>query len=436
MARNNWEDDYTQEILDRVYNRDYTNGGADAALLSDEDYARVLKNQSLWNDADEAGRAALHDATEKIRAGYDYSGGGAGNEYIRLGQTGGEIGGFSYATAPQYVNRYQDLLDQLTSEYVNRDPFAYDYQTDPRWQAYKKEYTREGRRSSEDTLGQYAAMTGGTPSTAAMTAAQQAGNYYNAQMTDKIPELYQLAYDMYLGEGDRMLQQMNAVQSREQSDYDRYLDQLGQYNKQTQWDYQTQQDADEKAYDAAKTAAGLGDWSLLERYYGLEPGTLQALYDAQNSAQYGSGGSGYPQEQETEESVPERAAADAGWTANPINLGLGPLSDAGLQALEESGRVESGTLGDTDFYRRTGADGRKQWLTGLSEEPSERVQRAISGPGDSTTVTNRHADSWVTVTGLGGRYTWQELYEMVENGEVKETYDPDKDTLTYTVIRK
>ena len=43
-------------------------------------------------------------------------------------------------------------------------------------------------------------MTGGMPSTAAVNAASQAQDYYNAKMADKIPELYTLAYQMYADE--------------------------------------------------------------------------------------------------------------------------------------------------------------------------------------------------------------------------------------------
>ena len=67
-------------------------------------------------------------------------------------------------------------------------------------------------------------MTGGMPSTAAMTAASQAGDYYNAQMTDKIPELYKLAYSMYSGEGNRMLQNLNALRGLDSDDYAKYAD--------------------------------------------------------------------------------------------------------------------------------------------------------------------------------------------------------------------
>lgn len=123
-----------------------------------------------------------------------------------------------------YSSPYADQIAAQWDAINNRDPFSYDLETDPAWQAYKKQYTREGRRASEDTLGQYAAMTGGMPSTAAMTAASQAADYYNAQMTDKIPELYKLAYSMYADEGNNLYNKLNALRGLESDDYGRYND--------------------------------------------------------------------------------------------------------------------------------------------------------------------------------------------------------------------
>lgn len=89
---------------------------------------------------------------------------------------------------------------------------------------------REGDRATANALGQAAAASGGRPSTAALTAATQAGDYYATQLNDIIPTLYQQAYDRYLNEYNMSLQDLNAVNTQEQLDYTKYLDQLGQFN--------------------------------------------------------------------------------------------------------------------------------------------------------------------------------------------------------------
>ena len=68
---------------------------------------------------------------------------------------------FSYGDAPTYTNRYDDTIQDLISQMLNREDFSYDYSTDPLYSQYKKAYTREGKRATEDALGAAAAATGG-----------------------------------------------------------------------------------------------------------------------------------------------------------------------------------------------------------------------------------------------------------------------------------
>ena len=143
-----------------------------------------------------------------------------------------------------YQSQYADQIAAQLNAIQNRDPFSYDYESDPVWQAYKQQYMREGRRASEDAMGQYAAMTGGMPSTAAMAAAQQAQSYYNAQMNDKIPELYKLAYDMWLNEGNQMQNNLSTLQGLDQTDYGRWAD---AYNRMLNG-YDALRAADQTAY--------------------------------------------------------------------------------------------------------------------------------------------------------------------------------------------
>ncbi len=110
-----------------------------------------------------------------------------------------------------FTNPYQGHIDQTLGKLTSRDPFSYDAEKDPMFQQYRKTYLREGQRANEDTMGNYAAMTGGMPSTAAVGAASQAQDYYNAKMADKIPQLYQLAYQMYSDEGNSLLNQLSAM---------------------------------------------------------------------------------------------------------------------------------------------------------------------------------------------------------------------------------
>lgn len=134
------------------------------------------------------------------------------------------------------------------NDYVapKKPTFSYELESDPVWQAYKKQYTREGQRATQDALGTTAASTGGIPSSYATAAATQAGDYYAAQMTDKVPELYQQAYNRYLNE----LSQWNADRS---FGYGQYIDELN-----------TQIANRQEALQNALYGAQFGDYSKLE----------------------------------------------------------------------------------------------------------------------------------------------------------------------------
>jgi len=139
-------------------------------------------------------------------------------------------GDFSYGPAPAYTNRYQQQLDELLGKVQNYGPFSWSKEEDPSYAAYAKQYRREGDRAAANALAQAASATGGQVSTAAMTAASQAGDYYAGQLADKIPELYENAYQRYLSEYSRLADQLGQTQRAEQYDYAKYQDQLGQYN--------------------------------------------------------------------------------------------------------------------------------------------------------------------------------------------------------------
>ena len=267
----------------------------DLTLINDSgDLDLIRQYTEAYNKAyaegDKAGQQAAHDAAEKIRAKYDYSGGVDGSEYIKLG-TGAspakadtswldKLGDSSYNY--DQSGQISAKLDAL----LNRTPFSYDAASDPLYQQYRKQYTREADRSAEDVLGKAAVMTGGMPSTAAVAASQQASDYQMSQMTDKIPELQQLAYSMYQDKlsGDRA--DLNTLIGLEDNNYNRWLtdrnylyqlarDQVGDQQTADALAYQKQQDKlnydYQKERDAIEDARYNAEWQ-----YKLQQAAQQA----------------------------------------------------------------------------------------------------------------------------------------------------------------
>lgn len=283
------------------------NGGTDYAKqvgMSRSDYQALIAEQQRYQKAQSAGNRsemdAAHEAAEALRAKYQYSGGIDGSQYLPW-QT--DTGKFSGGSAPSYTEKYQGQIDSLMQQLLNRNKFSYNYLEDPLYQQYRDAYTREGTRAMQDTLGQSAARTGGYLSTAGEVAAQQANNYYTAKIGDKVPELEQLAYQMYLNDLDMDVQNLGLLNGLEGFNYDKYLTQLGQYNTDRNFNYGVYRDkVGDARYDSeteyeraaarAQLLAAAGDYSGYKAlgYSDSDIATMQAASQLGRSSGGSSGG--------------------------------------------------------------------------------------------------------------------------------------------------
>lgn len=163
---------------------------------------------------------------------------------------------------PAYNSQYQNQINQMVNNILNREAFSYDYNQDPLYAQYREAYTRNGTQAMNDTLAQMAARTGGLASSYAGTAAQQAYNGYMDALNDKIPELYRLAYSMYQDEGNRMRNNLDMIQGLESTDYGRYMDALGQWNTDRNFSYGQYQDDWDRYYNDRNFSYGQysDDW--------------------------------------------------------------------------------------------------------------------------------------------------------------------------------
>lgn len=129
-----------------------------------------------------------------------------------------------------YQSKYQGQIDQVMQNITNRKPFQYDVNADALYQQYKDRYTQMGRQAMQDTMGQAAALTGGYGNTYAQNAGQQAYGAYMQGLTDKIPELYQLALDKYDRDAALEKEKYSVLKDADTTDYGRWGDRLNQWN--------------------------------------------------------------------------------------------------------------------------------------------------------------------------------------------------------------
>ena len=209
---------------------------------------------------DEA-RALANAGANKIRAeGGGYYGGIDGSEKI------------TQNSVPTLTGNYlTDTMNTKVNDLLKKDPFSYNPENDQLYSSYRKQYTREGKRATEDAIGTAAAMSGGVPSTYAATAGAQAGNYYASQMADKVPELYQIAYNKYMNDIENERANINMLSALEQAE-------------------QTKKDNEyNKKWSEAITAGQYGDFEALKAL-GVNPSDeyLASLYKTSEGTDVGA----------------------------------------------------------------------------------------------------------------------------------------------------
>lgn len=193
-------------------------------------------------------RALINAKANQLRSSYgNYTAGADGSQYVSDGKYApkidealdkiGSFKPFTYDSAPSYENRFQQKQQELLDAALKRDPFSWSKETDPQYSSYKKTYLREGERATADALAKASAASGGRPSSFAVNAATQAGDYYATKLSDVIPTLYQQAYERYLKDYQMKLSDLEAVNNQERLDYAKYLDRLNQFNTDRNFDY-------------------------------------------------------------------------------------------------------------------------------------------------------------------------------------------------------
>lgn len=418
-----------------------------------------------------------NEAANQLRSSYgNYMGGSDGGSYYSQGKIPGQIdaildqinnyGSFSFdQEAPVYDNQYAEQQQALLDAILNREDFSWSKETDPQWSSYKKSYLREGDRATANALAQASAASGGRASTAAITAATQAGDYYATQLNDIIPTLYQQAYDRYLNEYSMMLQDLGAVNTQEQLDYAKYLDQLTQYNTDRNFAYDTYlgdfnilqgqlsslQGQDDVDYGRFMDRINLGIQKDETEYQRGQQ--EQALAQAQVDAILSAGGtpsaeligaSGYTNEyvQALEDAYRKAEAERTSASSGSGSSGSGRVTSGGGGTGYNNGGLTTSQIIQMQEALGVTADGKWGPATqaaagGLSADAAWEIMNQGSDPGDAdaeadvgASVTNQTGDGWIRVAGYS-RITWQELEAMVNRGEIIETYNPETGKYSY-----
>lgn len=149
----------------------------------------------------------------------------------------------------EYESAYRREMEDILEKLENREDFSYSLNDDILYRQYRDSYMSAGRQAMEDVSGQAAALTGGYGNTYAASASSAAYERYLAQLSDKIPELYQLSRQAYDAEGDELYSLYSLYSAADSADYEKYRDSVSDWQNERNYYYSEYLDELENARD-------------------------------------------------------------------------------------------------------------------------------------------------------------------------------------------
>lgn len=148
-----------------------------------------------------------------------------------------------------YESTWDNQIQGLINQALNRPAFTYDATTDPTYQMYEEKYKTQGQALTKGTVGEYSAQTGGYGNSYAQQQGQTAYQQQMQALNDMIPQLRQQAYEQYQTEGDRMYQNLSMLQTEENREYGKYRDEVGDYRDELNYLYGAFSDMSQQEYE-------------------------------------------------------------------------------------------------------------------------------------------------------------------------------------------
>ena len=164
-------------------------------------------------------------------------------------QAYGAVPTFDYQI-PEYQSRYQSQIDAMLDKVLNREKFTYNMNADPLYQQYRGQYMRNAKTAMEDTQAKAAALSGGYGNSYAAAAGSAAYQQGLDGLNDVALNLEQAAYQKYQNDGADMYNQLGALNTAENAEYGRYIDNANMGLNVAQAQYGAQNDAYQRAYNA------------------------------------------------------------------------------------------------------------------------------------------------------------------------------------------
>lgn len=153
----------------------------------------------------------------------------------------------------KYDSEYVSLAKEVINEYLSREDFDYNVNTDKIYKQYADKYKREGESAMRDTIASASALTGGYGNSYAVTAGSQAYQGYLEKLNDIIPELEKRAFERYIAGEKSIKDKLSALSELDDAEYEKYRDSMEDYFEDREFyedNYRYREDADMEMYQA------------------------------------------------------------------------------------------------------------------------------------------------------------------------------------------
>ena len=136
--------------------------------------------------------------------------------------------GYGYDNRPTRKNTYKGKIESLINKISNGKEFSYDPENDPVYKAMKEEAYNSSRRIASDILVNLTQMGGGENSYAHQ-AAQKAASDALMGLSERMPELYSLAYENFKDKEKKSVDALEYYLNEDKKEEEKYLSDLKQY---------------------------------------------------------------------------------------------------------------------------------------------------------------------------------------------------------------
>lgn len=187
----------------------------------------------------------------------------------------------------EYVSTWNDTIQSMINEAMNRPKFHYDFSEDPIYQMYADKYQTQGQQAMKGAMGEAASLTGGYGNSYAQAVGQQTYQNYLLGLNDIIPTLRDQAYQQYRDEEDRLYQNLNMLQTEDEREYGHYRDTVGDWRDDLNFIYSMYNDMSTAEYN--RYINDRQAWET-DRDYWMTKEYNEKMLKAQSSGSGGGGG--------------------------------------------------------------------------------------------------------------------------------------------------